>query len=459
MDNNEAENNLISDEQNNNTLETPKELYTDLGNTKVEEIQEEMDTGPINDIESDSEPIGKKEMNTFLTNLNSYWVEIMASLGLFLFILLYEIIGFLILLTLNGLFDSRGITIVGDAISAITDDIGIKWFVLIIIFQNVSIGFFCLTTFSDIFRETKDIKRFFIHNGIKVIAFYLLSIIILGAVIDDGIKDFIQKNIEEKSDKYKPEDKQKLIDLFNNTADSVLILVGNYLAIFNIFYDKFILGILYIFLFTTPCNIQGFKKYIFRACSIFPIAFIIVSLVLRALNTTKHIKINIYVSPLLLASKITIYGFFIITLVIIKFKSLKYNVYDEEKYISPKVFKKIATKIYLIFGVFELLFGFFKASWINIGIGGKYLLILCTPIIILYDYKKESKLTIKCFLNEDFSNCFRIIFNVIGYLVIAGFGLVLYILLRIFIDKHLQPLLDFISQNIELFLTVIARIT
>ena len=117
---------------------------------------------------------------------------------------------------------------------------------------------------------------------------------------------------------------------------------------------------------------------------------------------------------------------------------MKYNVYDEEKYISPKVFKKIATKIYLIFGVFELLFGFFKASWINIGIGGKYLLILCTPIIILYDYKKESKLTIKCFLNEDFSNCFRIIFNVIGYLVIAGFGLVLYILLRIFIDKHLH---------------------
>ena len=459
MDDDEAGNNLINEEQNNNNLEAPKEIFTNLGNTKVEEIQEEMDTGPINDIETDSEPIGKKEMNTFLTNLNSYWVEIMASLGLFIFVILYGIIGFLVIMALNGLFDSRGITMVGDAISYITDDIGIKWFVLIIIFQHLSIGFFCLTTFSDIFRETKNIKRFFIVNGIKVIAFYLLSIIILGGIIDESIKEFIKKNIEEKSDKYKPEDKQKLIEMFNNAAESVLILVSNYLAIFNIFYDKFILGILYIFLFTTPCNIQGFKKYIFRTCSIFPITFIIASLVLRALNTTKYIKINIYVIPLLLASKITIYGFFIITLVIIKFKSLKYNVYDEEKYISPKVFKKIATKTYLLFGVFELLIGFFKTSWINIGIGGKYLLILCTPIIALYDYKKEGKLIIRCFPKKDFSNCFRIIFNVIGYLAMIIVGLALYFVLMKFIDRNLQPLLDLISQNIEVFLTIIARIT
>ena len=111
----------------------------------------------------------------------------------------------------------------------------------------------------------------------------------------------------------------------------------------------------------------------------------------------------------------------------------------ETSELSPKY--KIYNQVYLGYTLkcyIKRLFGFFKASWINIGIGGKYLLILCTPIIILYDYKKESKLTIKCFLNEDFSNCFRIIFNVIGYLVIAGFGLVLYILLRIFIDKHLH---------------------
>ena len=125
--------------------------------------------------------------------------------------------------------------------------------------------------------------------------------------MEEMIKNKIESNPENE-----PEYKQKLLDMFNNLAEYVVIFVGNSLATFNIFYDKFILGILYIFLFTTPYNIQGYKKILFRICSIFPIAFIIGSLVVRALVTTKYIKMSLYLTPLFLASKITIYGFLLL---------------------------------------------------------------------------------------------------------------------------------------------------
>lgn len=458
MDDKETNDNLIIDNQNYKNPETSKEIFPMLGNTKVEELQEEMEIGPINDIDSDLEPIGKKEMNTLLTNLNSYWVEILASLGLFIFIIIYEIIGFIILLFLKSLYEFR-IDMIGQLIKGITEDIGIKWFVLIVIFQHLSIGFFCLTTFSNIFHETQNIKNFFIYNSIKVVGFYLLSIIILDLVIGDNLKSMIKENIEENSYKYEPEYKKKLLAMLDSFVEYVSIFVGNLLAIFNIFYDKFILGILYIFLFTTPYDIKGFKKYLFRACSIFPIVFIICSLVIRALVTTKKIKMSFYLTPLFLASKITIYGFFIITLLIIKIKSLKYNVYDEEKYISPKVFKKIATKTFLFFGVLEFLIGFFRAEWSNIGIGGKYLIILCTPIIALYDYKKKNKLTIRCFPEKDLSKCFSITFNAIGYFIIFILGTVLYYLYDAIYKEIIDQILDTISHNIDLFLSIVSKIT
>ena len=131
--------------------------------------------------------------------------------------------------------------------------------------------------------------------------------------------------------------------------------------------------------------------------------------------------------------------------------------YDEEKYISPKVFKKIATKTFLFFGSLELLIDFFKAEWSNIGIGGKYLLILCTPIIALYDYKKENKLIIRCFPKKDLSNCFKIVFNVIGYLIIAGLALILYIIYDGLFKEKIEKLFNLISQNIEIFLIMVSK--
>ena len=450
MENSSPKEYLMSDQVDNQN-----EFQMSFGNFKAKE-----EVVPINDTESDSsEPIGKREMNTILSNLNFYWIEIMASLGLFIYLYIYEIAGICIAWSLLNLFKLDNIESIGETISFITQKIGLKWFTLVEVFQNLSVGFFCLTTFSGIFKESHNIKRFFIFSIIKALCYYILSIVILRLYIIRGIKDFIRDNIEESSKKYTTEEKDKLIGWFNKIMDQILIIVGNFLATYNVFLEKLIIGSLYIFLFKTPNNIRGTKKVIFRSLSIIPIIFILSSLVFRALNTIQYIKLNVFISPILLGSKVTIFGFFIITLCIIKYKSLKFNVYDSENAISPKVFKKVASKTFLTFGVIELIIGLFISKWSKFGIGSKYLLILCVPIITLYDYKKKAEVKLFCSNKKDYSKCFKAVFNIVGYFFAIIFGAIFYILLRYFVDTYISPVLEIVIENLDFILQILLYIT
>ena len=75
----------------------------------------------------------------------------------------------------------------------------------------------------------------------------------------------------------------------------------------------------------------------------------------------------------------------------IKYKSIKYEIFDEENYIEPKIFSKIGSRMFSVFGILELFIGLIFPSWNVAGIEEKYLLILCAPIITLYDYKKNMR--------------------------------------------------------------------
>ena len=99
-DNNDSiNNNDINDINDIKNKEESNDPQTSLGNTKVKE--ESVTKDEDEDEEEDKEEIGKKEMNTLLSNFNSYWIEIFAALGLFLYIIVYEFIG---LLTITSLF-------------------------------------------------------------------------------------------------------------------------------------------------------------------------------------------------------------------------------------------------------------------------------------------------------------------------------------------------------------------
>jgi len=241
MENNISEESLLSSK-----YEIQSEIQIFLGNSKVEEHSEEKLLNPINDSNSDLlEPLEKSKSNSKVTKLSFYWTEIVATLGLFIFIYIYEILGIAVSLSLITLF-KEGVTVLGTIIKAFANPKIIKWLILNTVFQHLSVGFLCLTTFSNVFKETRNIKKFFIFNIIKVLLYYILSIIILFVFIDK-FQLFIQDSIEKNINEISYDKREKIIEMMNKFRDFSLSTVGNLLATFNVFLDKLVIGTLNIF--------------------------------------------------------------------------------------------------------------------------------------------------------------------------------------------------------------------
>ena len=422
-------------------------------------------TKDINDVDTESNdssaPIGKKTMNTLLQNLNSYWLELLGSISLMISLFIYEVLGIVAVDTVLPIFQDGKVDFkkINEAYEIIFKDFGIKWLFFITMSQHLSVGFFCLTTFSNMFHETKNIKKFFIINILKVAIFYGFSIFILEVIIKDGIGGYFKSKIDEV--KKDAEKKGKIVSfektylIFEMLIDKFCNVASNFLSTYNTFLEKTVLGFLYISLFYEPKALEGKKILFFRLLATIPISFIIISVILRALHNTEVIELNEYVLPLLLGPKITVYGFFISTLLTIKYKSLSYNVFDEENYIDSRVFTKIGSKNFGIFGILELLIGLFCPSWSAIGIGGKYLLVLCAPIMTLYDYKRKYKVTFPFCKKGDMSRCLKIVLNIFGYFILTILAILLLMFAIEFVNEYIAPILEFILDNFDLVVMVI----
>jgi len=422
-------------------------------------------TKDINDVDTESNdssaPIGKKTMNTLLQNLNSYWLELLGSISLMISLFIYEVLGIVAVDTVLPIFQDGKVNFkkINEAYEIIFKEFGIKWLFFITMSQHLSVGFFCLTTFSNMFHETKNIKKFFIINILKVAIFYGFSIFILEVIIKDGIGGYFKSKIDEV--KKDAEKKGKIVSfektylIFEMLIDKFCNVASNFLSTYNTFLEKTVLGFLYISLFYEPKALEGKKILFFRLLATIPISFIIISVILRALHNTEVIELNEYVLPLLLGPKITVYGFFISTLLTIKYKSLSYNVFDEENYIDSRVFTKIGSKNFGIFGILELLIGLFCPSWSAIGIGGKYLLVLCAPIMTLYDYKRKYKVTFPFCKKGDMSRCLKIVLNIFGYFILTILAIILLMFAIEFVNEYIAPILEFILDNFDLVVMVI----
>ena len=475
MDINKNENLTDNNEQNKNEL---KEIFEDNSNkednSNNEEIPKEvlMYSKPVNsdnmedkkkDLISETEseagqPIGKKEMDAILLNLNPYWIELIGSIGFTSSLIIYESLGLIGLFLVSNFFGEKSFTEnLTEAIYATYDvlkDLGLKWLFFITLSQHLAVGFFCLTTFSNMFQEIKNIKKFLIVNLIKVALFYVLSVIILKVIIKDKIGGFFHDKINGTAQK----DNQKIHDLFDILIDKALAIVADFLATFNTFLDKFILGIMYLFLFSEPKSLMGKKLTIFRFLTLIPIIYIIVCLIIRALHNFKIIELSIYLSPLLLGPKIVVYLFFISTLVVIKYKSINYNVYDSENDIAPKVFCNIGSKIFGFFGVIELIIGLFFPSCNPAGIGGKYLLVICAPIMTLYDYKRKAPMKFPCCKKGNFNLCLKICINIILYLIIVILGIFILYYLDILLSAFILPIVNGLADNFDVVMAIINEI-
>ena len=192
--------------------------------------------------------------------------------------------------------------------------------------------------------------------------------------------------------------------------------------------------------------------------SIFPIAYIILSLIFRALNNLGIIYLSPFVSPIFGGPKFTIYGFFISFLLNIKLKVKKYKMLDDEGDIMPRVFAKASSQIFSIFGLIELYTGLFHHKLSAYGIGTYYLLILCAPIMILYDYKKKYELRIRPCVKQNFGNCVNISTSIIlyGTALIAGFFL--FIAFMSIFKQYVKPLVEIVIKNFKNIIQLIDMI-
>ena len=449
VDDNDDKENNEEEKQDKEPEVTPNEVKTkeddDLDNNQKKDYVDDLTSNP-------DAPIGKKEMETILLNLNSYWLELLGSITLILSLIIYEVIGLLGYLLIEEILSFQiSMETLNMAYETIVKSIGLKWFLFITMSQHLSVGFFCLTTFSNMFRETSNVKKFFIVNTIKVALFYILSVIILKVIIQDEIGGYFH----EKIDKTQVYNREGVYKVFDDLVKKILRIVGDFLGTFNTFLEKLTIGAMYIFLFKEPKGLMGKKLLYYRLLTLIPVIYILVSLILRALHNTQVLEISVYVIPLLLGPKITIYLFFIFTLSLIKYKSIAYNVFDSEKSIQPKIFSKVGSKIFGIMGILELIIGLFFAGLSPIGIGGKYLLVLCAPIMTLYDYKKNYVLKFPCCNKGNMSLCFKIVILIIGWLIVITLGLLLMLLVGGLIDEIIYPLVEFVVDNMDMVIEII----
>ena len=391
----------------------------------------------------DSEPIGKKEIEAILLIMNPYWINLFKLISLIITILLYEILAHEVLEIFKDIDNFE------KSLEFILDKLGLKWLYFLRMGAHLSVGFFCLSTFTSIMKDTKDIKKFIISNLIKIVIYYAVTIVILKVILDGLLRNFFISKMQQAEIK-----NERVEKIFNDLVDKLMNLFLSFLSMFNTFLEEFVFGAIYIFLFNKPKRFTEKKMIYFRLLVIIPILYIIVSLVLRGLHNAPVIKLNAYVLSLLLGSKITIYIFFISTLSIIKYLSLKYEVFDKENEINPRVFTKIGSRCFSILGIIELIIGLFLPSWSKYGIGGTYLLILCAPIMTLYDYKKNYQLKYPCYKEEDMSLCVKIVVLIVGWSVVIALGVDIFIRVYDLFNKYFYKIVKFIIDNFELVIMI-----
>lgn len=312
-----------------------------------------------------------------------------------------------------------------------------KWYFIGQLCSHFSIGFFCITTFSNIFIGIKKPIKFFISNIIKAILFYFFTSFIISFIVDSIMKEIIQKNLLEKANEDQYPIIKKITDSFINSTSKK---IENFMGKYNIFLDELIIGMLYFFLFYNPTNYNKDKLLIFRLFILVPIIYIIISLIIRGLNINNIIDFSTNIMQIFIGQKFTIYGFFVTTCLLIKLYGKKYNIFNKDGEIDQYVFAGLGGKIFSTFCIFELICGLFIPELNNIGIGNNYLIILGAPIIFIYNYKNNPSCKCLCCKNFKLSYINTII-KIVVYLIIIIIALVIFIICLYLIDK-LKPVIE-----------------
>ena len=152
----EVKDNIIT----NDNSENPEKPEVTMEKPHEEEVEnsmnEEKKQSYIDEAASEgAAPIGKKEMESLLLILNSYWIELLGSISLIIYLVIILFLAFMVLETLNSLFGDDSVeTFAGNAMSLIDMAINRLGLLRTIATETSSRGNCCFVTLQSIYSKS-----------------------------------------------------------------------------------------------------------------------------------------------------------------------------------------------------------------------------------------------------------------------------------------------------------------
>ena len=160
---------LLATPEDNAPPDTPQEVKEWEQKYSQEDKTEEQNNLCINDCDEEKVTITStetevkkyKEFNANYLVLNFYWINFVSKLSFSISMIMTEVIGFMVLQSLFDLLNKKYET-TKETLIFLFKDVGVKWITIITICQQLAIGFFSITNFSNILKETNEPFKFFI---------------------------------------------------------------------------------------------------------------------------------------------------------------------------------------------------------------------------------------------------------------------------------------------------------
>ena len=275
-------------------------------------------------------------------------------------------------------------------------------------FAELSLPFLLMANFARILNNTEGFKKQLLRNGGAMAAIFLVFMIFFNRYIV-GTVGLLLKD---------PQDAYPLV------MTSLYSVSPSGFFAFNIFVDLLLCTLVMYFMNARPKKVfTGKKIFIFRAFTILPIAYEVVSIILKGKSATGSILIPSWVYPLLTVKPPMTFVVFVFMAIYIKVREWRYcrhgNTHDDyQEFLKTNRnawnFSVFSAIVLFIAGVIDLFIAIFLLAGqagssealdaimesekafkstvaISIGFGKSTCLILFAPIVLLFNYTKIPK--------------------------------------------------------------------
>ena len=176
--------------------------------------------------------------------------------------------------------------------------------------STMSLPFLLIANFARILNNSEGFKKQLIRNGGAALAFALIPSLFYSRYVIDLISKFVS-------------DPENVVPVLN---DFFRNFEKNGFVAFNLFMDLFLCSLFMFFLTARPQRFfTGNKRYIFRAFAILPLAYEVMSIVLKGLSAANQIALPIWTFPLLTVKPPMAFLVFVILALYIKWRELLFR--------------------------------------------------------------------------------------------------------------------------------------